>query len=252
LVKNKKITIITQARLGSSRFPNKILKTINGKTLIEFHLLGLKKVRNIDNIIVATTMEDKIDKLLDIVKGLKIKYYQGSTNNVLERFFYSVSEIESDYIVRVTSDCPLLDPALIEEVVDFTVKNKLDYCSNILEENYPDGQDIEVFTYQSLKYTHDNAKLDYDKEHVTTYIRRNSSYLGGNLFISDNFKCNFNYNHVRMTVDEPNDYKAIKTLILNVGENKSWLDYTNFIINNKDKFKNQNILRNEGYLNSIK
>ena len=98
MVINKKVTIITQARLGSSRFPNKILKTINGKTLFEFHLLGLKKVRNIDNIIVATTMEDKIDKLLDIVKGLKIKYYQGSTNNVLERFFYSVSEIESEYI----------------------------------------------------------------------------------------------------------------------------------------------------------
>lgn len=252
MVNNKKITIITQARLGSSRFPNKILKLINKKTLIEHHIDSLQKIKNIDNIIVATTKEKNIDKLINILKKKEINYFQGSQDNVLERFYYSLNTVTTDYVVRVTSDCPLIDYRLAEKIIEHTVKNNLDYCSNILVENYPDGQDIEVFSFASLKLCYENAVNKIDLEHVTTYIRRNSTFNGGNIFKSDNFPCLGNFNEIRMTVDEPIDLEAIKILIIEVGEYKPWYDYANYIIENKKKFKNQNIIRNEGFLKSLK
>ena len=242
-----KTVIVTQARIGSTRLPGKILKKIGDKSLLKIHLERLKKVKNIEDIFIATTHEKEIEKIISIAKNSNIKYYQGSTNDVLDRYYNTLINNPPEFLVRVTSDCPLIDPILIENIIDFAIDNNVDYCSNVLNEIFPDGQDIEVIKWSALKYTWENAKSQKDREHVTSYIRNNCTYNGKKLFSSISYEGNFNYNNIRMTVDELSDFKAVETLINSIGEDKSWLEYTNYIIGNKDKFSNQLIIRNEGF-----
>jgi len=172
-------------------------------------------------------------------------------NNVLDRFYKAALPHMPDYVVRVTSDCPLLDAELIDSVITFTVKEKADYGANVMVEEYPDGQDIEVFSFKALEQAWKEAKLRSDREHVTPFIRNNSNLKGGRFFKAVHYKCNSNYNHIRMTVDEPKDLDAIKLLVSKLGTRASWQEYTQYIINNSKEFDNQDILRNEGYLHSL-
>ena len=243
--------MLTQARLNSKRFHKKILKKINGQSLIEIHLNRLLKSKYSKGIIVATTFEEGIEELLEILSKKNISFFQGSTYNVLDRFYSAVKDLKPTYIVRVTSDCPLIDPILIDQVIDFTLEKQPDYASNILVESYPDGQDIEVIRFNSLEKCFNKAILNSDKEHVTPYIKRNSTFFGINLFKSLNYKCDFNYNNIRMTVDEEEDFNTIKTLIDEIGVESDWETYTNFIINNPNLFKNQSIQRNQGFFDSL-
>ena len=142
MVRGKKAHIVTQARIGSSRFPEKILKLIDDKTLIEHHINRLLNVKDVDKVILATTNETGIDDLIDVLKEKNIEIYQGSTDNVLSRFYNSLKNNKPDYVVRVTSDCPLIDSHLIYQVIDFAIENNLDYGANVLKDDYPDGQDI--------------------------------------------------------------------------------------------------------------
>lgn len=252
MVNNKKIIIVTQARVGSSRLPNKVLLNLGKKKMIAHHLDRLKKVTIADRIIVATTNERDIQPLIDLLIEENISFYQGSTNNVLERFYNAVFLENPDYVVRVTSDCPLIDPCLVSEVIKFTVNGNLDYGSNTLEEMFPDGQDIEVVKFSALKKAYEESKLKSDIEHVTPFIRRNSTYLGGKVFSSDNYSNYSNYSTIRMTVDELKDLESCEILIQNIGDNGTWKDYANFIIDNPSLLSNQQIIRNEGYLKSLK
>ena len=129
----------------------------------------------------------------------------------------------------------------------------LDYCSNTLIEAYPDGQDIEVFKFDSLKVAWREAKKNSDREHVTPYIKDNSSLLLGQKFKSNNYPCNKNYYHVRLTVDEIEDFKVIEYLINKLGLDAEWRDYTEeYLNNNFISTLNKNIVRNEGFIKSIK
>lgn len=249
--KLEKVIILTQARLNSTRFPKKILKKINGESLIEIHLNRLLKSKYSKGLIVATTFEEGIEELLEILLKKSISFFQGSTSNVLDRFYSSVKNLKPSYVVRVTSDCPLIDPILIDQIIDFTLKKQLDYVSNILVESYPDGQDIEVIKFSALEKCYKQAELNSDKEHVTPYIKRNSSFYEKNLFKSLNYKCDYNYNDIRMTVDEEEDYNTIKILIDKIGVESDWRTYANFIMDNPSLFNNQNIKRNQGYYNSL-
>lgn len=240
------VVLVTQARLNSSRFPKKILEEINGKSLIEIHLDRLLNSKFSENLIVATTHEDGIEDLLKLLKKKEISYYQGSVNDVLSRIYFASKKINPQFIVRVTSDCPLIDSKLIDQIIEYALKNNFDYVSNTLKENYPDGQDIEVIKWNALEYAFKFAVDNYDREHVTPYIIRNSTFHGKFLFKSANFYCSNNYKHIRMTVDEVLDLDAIKILISNLGFKKSWIDYTEFILQNRDIFKNQKIKRNAG------
>ena len=252
MVRGKKVHIVTQARIGSSRFPEKILKLIDDKTLIEHHINRLLNVKDVDKVILATTNETGIDDLIDVLKEKNIEIYQGSTDNVLSRFYNSLKNNKPDYVVRVTSDCPLIDSHLIYQVIDFAIENNLDYGANVLKDDYPDGQDIEVFKYDALESAYRLAELNSDKEHVTPYIRRNSSYCGGEVFKSDNFPNNSDFSKIRMTVDEPEDLEAIKTLVEKVGVLNTWQEYTDYIVKNLSSFSNQSIIRNEGLKKSLK
>lgn len=246
-----KIFIVTQARVGSSRFPKKVLKKIGKETMLSLHLKRLQKSKLATKIIVATTNEIGADKIISISEKLGVSSFQGSTQDVLDRFYKSVVNEKPDFIVRVTSDCPLIDPSLVDNVIEMTINNKLDYGANILKEEFPDGQDVEVFTFNALKKAWEEATLPSDREHVTPYIRKNSSFNQGQLFESKNFDAPNNFNHLRMTVDEPADLETIKILIDKLGDNETWETYSEYIIQNNSKLKSQSIVRNEGYLKSL-
>lgn len=243
----EKIVLITQARLGSKRFPEKILKKIGKEELLSIHLKRLLCTKKVNSIVVATTYEKGVEKIIDISKKNNVLFYQGSTQDVLSRFYYAALLEKADYVVRVTSDCPLLDPKLVDNVVQFTIENNLDYCSNsTLIQNYPDGQDVEVFKFYALKLAYENANSDFEREHVTPYIINNSNFKGGLKFKSAEYPLKKNYENIRMTIDEKSDFDALKILINHLGTKTDWKTYTKFIINNPSLFTNQNIIRNVG------
>tara|TARA_B100000768_G_scaffold161498_1_gene161620 strand:+ start:1687 stop:2448 length:762 start_codon:yes stop_codon:yes gene_type:complete len=247
-----KTILVTQARSGSTRLPGKILKEIKGKSLLQIHLERLKKCNNISEIIVATTTrsEDKIIYDKSIQWGFIGT--RGSENDVLDRFYQAVKDKKADWIVRVTSDCPLLDAVLVDKVIVYVQENNMDYGSNTLIEHFPDGQDIEVFKFSALQLAWKNAKLLSEREHVTPYIINNSNKKGCDFFTAINYPCASDYSNIRMTVDEPKDFDLINKLITNLGTDQSWLEYTKYIINNNLSSINGNIIRNEGFLKSLK
>lgn len=244
--------LITQARTGSTRLPGKVLKEINGKSLLQIHLDRLKKCKMISEIVVATTTKQEDQVIYDKALELGFSASRGSESDVLDRFYQSVMDKKADWIVRVTSDCPLIDPVLVDKVIDFVRNNNKDYGANILVENFPDGQDIEVFKFSALESAWKNAKLLSEREHVTPYIRNNTDVKGGNLFSAINYPCDFDFSKIRMTVDEFRDFELIKILINDLGTDKSWLEYTNYIIQNNLTEINDSIIRNEGLLKSLK
>jgi spore coat polysaccharide biosynthesis protein SpsF (cytidylyltransferase family) len=221
---------------------------IKSKTLLEIHLERILKSEMIDELIVATTVDKKDDAIVEICNGMQVQYYRGSENNVLDRFYQSAIQKNPTYVVRLTSDCPLIDPVLLDEIINFTIKNDLDYCSNTFVENFPDGQDIEVMKFSVLEQAWKSADKAYQKEHVTPYIREHSTFMGGSLFRSDNFAAPKKYGNVRMTVDEQKDFDVISKLVDNLGTGCRWFEYADYYEKNQDISKlNSNIKRNEGF-----
>jgi spore coat polysaccharide biosynthesis protein SpsF len=244
--------LITQARSGSTRLPYKVLKEINGKSLLQIHLERLKQCNSVSEIIVATTKNNEDQIIFDKAIEWGFSASKGSESDVLDRFYQAVKDKNADWIVRVTSDCPLIDPILVDDVIHFVQSNNKDYGANILLENFPDGQDIEVFKFLALESAWKNSKLVSEREHVTPYIRNNSDFKGGSLFSAINYPCDFDYSKIRMTVDESRDFELISILINNLGTDKTWLEYTNYIIQNNLTEINDSIIRNEGLLKSLK
>ena len=249
---SENVIILTQARIGSTRFPQKVLKKIGEESLLSIHLKRLKKSENASKIVVATTFENESDKIVEIAMLENIEAVKGSTHDVLDRFYQAAKNDKPDFVVRVTSDCPLIDHRLIDQVIEMTVQNNLDYGANILLEEFPDGQDIEVIKWSALEKAWLEAKLPSEREHVTPYIRKNTDFNGGTLFKAMNFPANANYNQVRMTVDEPSDLDTITLLISKFGLDESWKTYADYIAENSEVFENQKIVRNEGYLESLR
>ena len=236
---------ITQARVGSTRLPNKVLLKIRNITLLEYHLARIIKSCAVNKWIVATTNEIGSDEIVRIANSLKVSTFKGETENVLNRFYEAVKNDKPDYIVRVTSDCPLIDSTLIDKLISHTIEHNLNYCRTA--DSFPDGFDVEVFKFSELEYANFNAKLLSDKEHVTPFIRKRAQE-NSQIIDYDNI-CNLN--EIRLTVDEEDDFKAIQILIDALGPDKSWEQYTQYVIDNSSLFNNQSIIRNEGFLNSL-
>ena len=247
-----KIIAITQARIGSARLPEKVLKTINGKTLLEIHLRRILKSKLISKLIVATTVENDAEKIVSIADKLGVESFRGSVDDVLERFYLASLADNADYIVRLTSDCPLIDPVEIDRVIEKCFDNEYDYISNILDPTMPDGMDVEVFKFSALKKAHQEAILKSDREHVTPYIWRNSSAKSGNIFKSLSIKNSDDFSKYRLTVDTIEDFILIKNLIDNLGVDKGWRDYVNYLDKNPELIDiNSGYERNEGLKKSL-
>ena len=240
---------LIQARMGSTRLPGKTLKEIKGKTLIEIMIRRLEKCQKINKIIVATSVEKNNDELERHVVSLGHYCSRGSESDVLDRFYKAIKNEQCDYVVRLTADCPLIDPVLIDKVIETTISSDKDYGSNISpgKEHFPDGQDTEVFKYKVLEDAWTRAILPSEREHVTPYIRTNLHSLFSNL----SYDNDIDFNKIRMTVDTQKDFDAIEVLVNELGIDSTWLDYTNYIIKYPKEFTNQQIIRNEGYQKSL-
>ncbi|MCX6183253.1 MAG: aldo/keto reductase [Bacteroidetes bacterium] len=247
-----KTALITQARTGSSRLPGKVLKKVNGETLLDIHLKRLAKCKTIDHFVVATTVKDTDVAIEKIALEKGWNCFRGSESNVLERFYKSLPENEYDYVVRVTSDCPLVDAEIVDELVKYTIENKLDYCTNSLSHQYPDGVDVEVFTYKALQYSWQNAIDKLDKEHVTLFMTRHSNLEGGKIFNGADYPSNLNMGDFRVTVDEQSDFDLVEKLILKLGSDKNWKEYIAVLQQDKALAEiNKGIVRNVGYLKAL-
>ena len=227
------------------------MKTINGKTLLEIHLERLLNSKRIDQVIVATTWEPNAEKIKSIAQKLGAQVYQGSVDDVLDRFYQAIQNEDVTYVVRLTADCPLIDASLIDQVIDFMLLHQVDYVSNTLNPSYPDGQDIEVFTLQALEKAWISAHLKSEREHVTPFIWKNSSYFQQSLFTSLNYSCEVDHSAVRLTVDEQKDFDTIQYLVEQLGSNANWQDYANYYATHATQMPNSSIRRNDGYEKSI-
>jgi len=247
-----KTLLITQARSASTRLPGKIFKMIQGKTLLQIHLNRLKQCKCVTDIVVATTINTEDEIIYSNALKWGFNSFRGSENDVLDRFYQAARPFAPDWVVRLTSDCPLIDPNLVDQVILFVQKHDVDYGANIIIEHFPDGQDIEVFKFAALEKAWKEAVKQSEREHVTTYIRNNSSALGGKMFTSINYPCEKDYSKIRMTVDEMQDFELIEKLIQKLGTDKTWKEYTGFMVEKGLISINQNIIRNEGLLKSLK
>lgn len=243
-----KVLAITQARTGSTRLPNKVLKTIGNNNLLGIHLDRLMKSKKIDQLLVATTIQTEDRVIEEIAKLHGLPSYSGSVQDVLDRFYQAAKKYKPTWVVRLTSDCPLIDPVLIDAIIEKAQLDKLDYFSNTLQPSFPDGEDVEVFTFEALEKAWKEATLPSDREHVTPYIHRNSSFNGKQLFNSGNYSNEKDYGHVRLTVDEEKDFEVIKLLIEKLGTERDWKTYADLYLNDETiKNINKDIKRNEGF-----
>lgn len=247
------VIVITQARSGSTRLPKKVLLEVQGQSLLEIHINRIKKAKLVDDIYIATTINQCDDAIVKLAIKLNVKYFRGSEEDVLDRFYTTAKGTNAEYIVRLTSDCPLIDPKLMDSIIEQAIERNLDYYSNVFEERYPDGQDIEVFKFTALEKAWKEAKLKSEREHVTLYIRNHSTYKNETHFTSDNHLLEENYNHVRLTVDEQADFEVITQLINALGVDEDWKSYADYYLSNQHIQKlNSIIVRNEGLLKSLK
>lgn len=248
-----KIVAITQARSGSTRLPNKVLKKVNNQTLLDIHLNRIKKSQLITELVVATTTNKTDQAIVDVANKHGLKSYQGSEENVLDRFYQCAKPLNPDWVIRLTSDCPLIDPNLIDNVIDKVVKTDgIDYGSNVLECTFPDGQDIEIFRFSALEKAWKEADLQSEKEHVTPYIHKNSDFNGKSLFKALSIKNEQDFQSVRLTVDTPEDFEVITAIISALGTEKSWKEYVDLYLKQTSiREKNSHIQRNEGYVKSL-
>ena len=211
--------IILQARLGSKRLPGKVLKKINGKTILEYTIERLKKTRLSKNIIVATTKREEDQKILRMAKKMNCYIFAGSTNNVLNRYYKAASYYDVKNIVRVCSDSPLIDPKIINKVYLFYLKNNYDYVSNKIVPSYPIGMGVEILNFQSLEKANKLTKNSYDKEHVTAYIYKNPKK-----FKIKNVGLKKKILNYRLVLDYIEDFKLISKILKHF--NKQRKDFT--------------------------
>jgi len=203
------VLIITQARMTSSRLPGKVFKQIKNKSLLQYHIERLQKTGF--EICIATTTNTTDDIVAEYAKNNGINCHRGSEHNVLSRYYEAAKKLNADIIVRVTSDCPLIDPHLIRNSIEkyIQMNNPNLYISNGLERSFARGFDFEIFSFQQLEQAFNNAKDESDLEHVTPYIWKNKS---GNTELYT-IKQTQNNNHLRITVDTIEDFELIKVLI---------------------------------------
>jgi spore coat polysaccharide biosynthesis protein SpsF len=197
-----KVVAIVQARTGSKRLPGKVLKKILGKPVLWHVISRVKAAKLIDNIVVATTVNNTDNKIIELADALGIASFAGSEDDVLDRFFEAAKKFKADVIVRITADDPLKDPTIIDKIVETFLKNKVDYVSNTIKPTYPEGIDVEVFSFSALKIAWSEATSKFDREHVTSYIWRNPRKF--KLMNIENERGDLS--HMRWTLDTQQDF----------------------------------------------
>ncbi len=239
-----KVVAIIQARMGSTRLPNKVMMGINHTPMIELLIKRLSKSKRIDQIVLATSDNENNVSLISHVENLGYKVFiGGDEDDVLGRYFHAAKIFKADVIVRVTGDCPLVDSSLVDEVIGGLIDSNADYASNREPPTYPDGLDVEVISIETLEDAHKKAKERFQREHVTPYIINSKLYKK---FYMENSE---DLSEERWTVDEPEDFTVVQNIFnyFHPVVDFSWKEIMQLKESNPEIFiDNQHITRNEG------
>jgi len=218
-----KIIAIVQARMGSTRLSGKVLKKILGKPMLFHEIERVSRAKKIDDIVIATTELPQDDKIISLCKENSWNYFRGSEDDVLDRYYKAASAFHADVVVRITADCPLIEPELIDKIINVFLENMphIDFVSNSLPvQTFPRGLDAEVMSMAALKKAWLEDKNPRWREHVTTYIERNPTK-----FIIKGFTHTENLSKLRWTVDMPEDLKFVRKIYNFFKNNQfSWND----------------------------
>jgi len=238
-----KVVAIVQARMGSTRLPNKVMKRIGSYTLIELLLKRLSRAQEVDAIVVATSMHSNNTPLVEHIQTLGYACERGSELDVLQRYIDVGRSHAADVVVRITGDCPLVDPTLVDECIRQFKAAKVDYFSNVDPPSYPDGLDIEVTTLAALERAAQESTEAFDHEHVTPYVRNSG------LFSKASMKNDEDLAALRWTVDEQADFEVIAGVFSSFAPDIhfSWRQVLELQCNKPGIFeRNVDLIRNEG------
>tara|TARA_B100000780_G_scaffold193534_1_gene136411 strand:- start:571 stop:1302 length:732 start_codon:yes stop_codon:yes gene_type:complete len=210
------ISAIIQARVSSTRLPNKVFADIKGKPLLWHVVDRLKKSIYLDNIIIATTDNIADDLIQDWASENKISCFRGSESNVLKRYYDTAKKNNSTTIVRITADDPFKDYKIMDNVINEFISQRVDFACNNFPPTYPEGLDVEVFSFSALKTAYENSFSDFEKEHVTQYFYKNT-----NDFKIVSIKNDTNLSNLRWTIDTQEDLEMTRKIYNKFTNNKS-------------------------------
>ena len=208
---------IIQARMGSTRLPGKVLKDICGDTMLSRVVRRTQRATLLDNIVIATTEKADDQEIASECDKHGIQVFRGNEEDVLDRYLKAAKEYKAEAVVRITSDCPLIDPEVIDQVIRAFLGKKPDYASNFLERTYPQGLETEIMTFNALNLAWHEGKLPYQRIHVTPYIFENPT-----LFNLLSVKADGEFCNTRWTVDTPEDLEFVRAVYGHFGENDTF------------------------------
>jgi spore coat polysaccharide biosynthesis protein SpsF len=243
------IGCIIQARMGSTRLLGKVMELLDGKNPSLYYTINqLKNSLNVDKIIVATTKLNEDDIIEKISKNNKINCFRGNSENVLERFYECAKKFQLETIVRITADCPLIDPKIVDSFIEIFNSGEYDYVHNMEPRTFPDGLDAEVFSFKILEEAYKNAKLPSEKEHVTPYFRNNKDK-----FRIKNVINKKNMSSYRWTLDYQEDLDLIRNIIKEIKNRPILMNDIISLFNKKPNIFeiNKKYLANEGLTRSL-
>ena len=240
---------IIQARMGSSRLPGKVMMNVDGKnTLLHYIIQQLKFSKLANNIIIATTTSEKDDCIVDFATKMNLKYFRGEVDNVLDRYYQCAKNFSISTIVRISADDPLIDPTIVDRVIEKFYSNSYDYVSNTNPRTFPQGNEIEVFSFETLEFVWKNAKKISEKEHVTPYIYNNKEK-----FRMANVENSKNLSSLRWTVDTQNDLDFVRLIISKIQKTPTLMADIQDILSKEPHLLdiNKDHIIDEGYKKSI-
>ncbi|WP_337033160.1 glycosyltransferase family protein [Paenibacillus illinoisensis] len=202
-----KTVAIIQARMGSSRLPGKVMKILKDRSVLGHVITRCLAIPSVDQVIVATSQMEEDSIICEEAERYGVASYRGSEKDVLNRYYEAAKRFDADHIVRITSDCPLLDPAISDKVIQHFIKSDYDYSSSSLSATFPRGLDTEVFTFEALRKCQLEATLEYEHEHVTPYI-----YQHPELFKVHKYANSCDESKYRLTLDTPEDWRLISLI----------------------------------------
>lgn len=244
------IAAIVQARMTSTRLPGKVLMEVMGKPLLSYQLERLRRVRGIKNIIVATTTNKEDDPVVDLCIKEDVDYYRGSEDDVLDRYYQTAKRFQIEHVMRITADCPLIDPIICDRVIEEYFSSHADYAHT--GPTFAEGVDCEILSFKALEKAWHEAKLKSEREHLTLYIHNHPE-----LFKKITLTNATNDSKYRFTVDEWKDFLVVKAILEGLYKANSRLFTTeeikDFLDTHQDIFMlNTHVLRNQGLLKSVK
>jgi len=202
--------IVNQARMSSTRLPGKVLKEVWGRPLLDYQVERLRRSKLAHELVIATTTNTADDVLEEFCRKRQVPVFRGSEEDVLARYYFAALEHRAELVVRVTADCPVIDPEVVDRVIGRFLERAaaVDYVSNTQLRTYPRGMDTEVFAFEALRRAHEGATLEYEREHVTPYLYRHPE-----LFRVEQVVHTVDWSAHRWTVDTAEDFELVRRII---------------------------------------